>query len=131
MLYTTSALPPTGPRPPLALRHPRRRIHRYTLQRRVYDVGASNLTRICRSSMKSKTYTHEETDQISVIPFNRGQISACFLSIPGMMKGRYITPGYIAYPFQSRTSQDNPATKTLQFARSNNPKLDRAFQRSA
>jgi len=32
----------------------------------VIYIGACNLTRICRSSMNSKTYTHEATDQISV-----------------------------------------------------------------
>lgn len=43
-LYTTSALPPTGPRPPPALRQPRSRMHRYTLQRMVTSISVSNLT---------------------------------------------------------------------------------------
>lgn len=56
MLYTTSARPPGGPRPPPARQAAAQANAPMHVPSRVIGIGMRDLTHICISSMNSKTY---------------------------------------------------------------------------
>jgi len=100
------------------------------MQRRMYGAGVCNLTRICRSSMNSKTYIREATDQISVFFLLTLSENSVFNDHP-VSKKVGILYRYTVLP-RSLTRCIMPAhmRKTLHRLWLNSPTVDRAIKRS-
>lgn len=96
----------------------------------VIYIAPAYLTRICRSSMNSKTYTCVATDQISVFFLLTLSENSDFNDHPVSNSGG-ILYRYTVLPHRlTRCIMSAHMRKTLQFGQLNNPTFDKAIVKS-